>query len=247
MLSLTATDLSRFMKCNGSQLIGKIKPINCDTSQVDEGNAAHWLVEEVFKGNFEAEELIDRKAPNGLFITDDMVEHVQEYLNDVLLKGHVEVVTNHSDDVNYEIRGRADHIVFDGKTLTVTDFKYGWRIVEPFENWTLLSHAIGWLSSVDEGMSLPQTIVLKIHQPRAFHPKGSVRTWEIDFDELMRYKYDIQAALTNPSEKVVTGTQCYRCPSATQCPASQTATMNSIDTSAMAYNSEVDTRSFLTF
>lgn len=239
MLSLTATDLNRFMKCNGSRLLGKITPVDRDTTLRDEGNAADWFIGEFFKGNYFADDLIDRKADNGVFITGDMVDHCEQYLTDIKGKGDVEVVTTYSDNKSYEIRSRADHIYSEPQTLHISDFKYGWKIVEPEENWTLISHAIGFLQSY---ATQPQDIVFTIYQPRPYHPDGNVRTWSITYERLMEYWQELHAALTNPSDEIVTGVHCYKCPSMSQCPAAQKAAMNSIDVGEMAYDSEVDNK-----
>lgn len=240
MLSLTATELPRFMACNGSRLMGKITPVNRDTSVADEGDAAHWFIEQVFKGNFHAEELIDRKAPNGVFITDDMLDNTEKYLKDIMDIGDVELDTSYAM-TGYEIRGRADHVLRFMNRLTISDFKYGWKITEPEENWTLISHAIGYLSSKPQEAA-PEFIDFKIYQPRPYHPDGSVRVWTINYHTLMEYWQILQTTLSNPSDELKSGNHCYKCPSLSQCPAAQIASMNAIDVAEMAYNSEVDNK-----
>jgi len=238
MLSLTATDLNRFAKCNGSRLLGKVTRINQDTTVKDEGNAAHWLCEEDFKGNFKADDMIDKKAPNGIFITVGMIKDCEKYLADIVGKGDTELVTSHTDNQHYEIRGRADHVCFEENTLFISDFKYGWKVVEPENNWTLISHALGWYDSV-KGIT-PEKIVFRIYQPRGFHPQGALRTWEISHSELKDKFDELKTMLINPSDKVVTSEQCYKCSSMTQCPGNQIALTNSIDVAEIAYDSEVD-------
>ena len=181
MLSLTATELLRFMACNGYKSLGGIEPFNPSTEQTDEGNAAHWLCEQVYHGA-NAEDLIGQTAPNGLYITADMVEYCREYLEFITSENcEVEVDTSHSGD-GWEIRGRADCIKFAYGILTVADLKYGWRIVEPENNWTLISHAIAYCRKHN---IQPGTIVFRIFQPRPFHPQGTVRDWKVDYTDLM--------------------------------------------------------------
>jgi len=237
MLSLTATQLPRFMACNGSRLMGGSPPFDQDDSVTEEGNAAHWLIEQVFTGQFTAEELIDRKAPNGVYITAEMVEHCEEYLIDTQGVGVTEVDTSYSGPPCYEIRGRADHIRHNQNRLYVSDFKYGWKIVEPENNWTLISHAIGFLSRNAITIS---DIHLRIYQPRPFHPDGSARQWIISYDELMQYWQTLRTALENPSDHVVSSPHCYKCPSLSQCPAAQIASMNAVDVAHKAFDSEID-------
>lgn len=244
MLSLTATQLPRFMACNGSRLLGGSPPFNPDRSMADEGDAVHWLIEQVFEGHHTADELIDRKAPNGVFITGDMVENVGYYITDLMgAKAtaeccDVEIKTSYAGE-NWEIRGRCDAVWFHQKAskLTVSDFKYGWKIVEPENNWTLISHAIGFLAFNPVNVS---EIRLRIYQPRPYHPRGKVREWVISYDELVGYWQQLQAALSNPSDQLQTSQHCYKCPSMSQCPAKQIADMNAIDTANVAFNSEVD-------
>lgn len=237
MLSLTATELNRFMACNGCKSLGGIQPFNLSTELTDEGNAAHWLAEQVHKGA-NAEDLINQQAPNGVFITSEMVEYCREY-NTLVTSADcvVEFDTSHNG-FGWEIRGRADCIDYsvDYDTLIVADLKYGWRIVEPDENWTLISHAIAWCKN---NAVAPDHIVFKIYQPRPFHPKGTVRDWVISYQDLLEYSKQLEAVLSHPSPTVCSGSQCYKCPSLSQCPAAQVAVMNAIDVSQMAFDSEI--------
>lgn len=235
MLSLTATELPRFMACNGYKSLGGIEPFNPSTEQTDEGNAAHWLCEQVYHGA-NAEDLIGQTAPNGLYITADMVEYCREYL-EFITSGNceVEVDTSHSGN-GWEIRGRADCIKYENGVLMVADLKYGWRIVEPENNWTLISHAIAWCT---KHQIAPDNIVFTIYQPRPFHPQGIVRTWIINYTDLMSLYQELSEVLSHPSSTVCSGSQCYKCQCLSQCPAAQIAAMNAIDVAEMAFDSEI--------
>lgn len=145
MLTLIATNLPRFVACNGSIRIDAVPPFESNDTMRQEGNAAHWLIEQVFKQRHGLDELVDRKAPNGYTITGEMVEHVTPFLEAIRGKGQVEIETSYGDGQLFQVNGRADWIGLDGKHLNIDDFKYGWSIVEPEKNWTLLSHAFGWL------------------------------------------------------------------------------------------------------
>lgn len=238
MLSLTATELPRFMACNGYKSLGGIEPFNPSTEQTDEGNAAHWLCEQVYHGA-NAEDLIGQTAPNGLYITADMVEYCREYLNVITSNEcEVEVDTSHSGD-GWEIRGRADSIEYYKEcfTLFVADLKYGWRIVEPENNWTLISHAIAYCRKHN---IQPTTIVFRIFQPRPFHPQGTVRERTIDYAKLMSLYQELSEVLSHPSSTVCSGSQCYKCQCLSQCPAAQIAAMNAIDVVEMAFDSEIE-------
>ena len=238
MLSLTATELHRFMQCNGSMMLGKAQPFEPDDTVEQEGNAAHWLVEQLFKTPaLDSSCLLNTQAPNGVFITADMLEHCKRYVSDIQqLGGSVEVDTTLRFD-RFEVRGRADHIAVAGSTLFINDFKYGWRLVEPEMNWTLIWHALSFMHTE----SPPVTeIVLRIYQPRPFHPLGNVRESKFSRNTLEHLRNQVNEACSNPKNVVQTGSHCYRCPSMTQCPASQMANMNCIDVAQKAFDSHVN-------
>lgn len=224
MLVTTATELPRLMVCIGSRLMPAALPPDFDHEARDEGIAAHWLAKEWFEGR---EHPPGTKAPNGWVLTDDMNEHVASYVS-ALECGTMECDLTWGTDA-FEVRSRADHVhYYDplGGTLTVDDFKYGWRLVDPFENWTLIAYAIGWC--IRNGAS-PAVIRLRIHQPRPYHPDGPLREWRLSYDELLRYHAQIQARLMHPSDDLHTGPQCAKCHALADCPAARMASMNAID------------------
>lgn len=244
MLILDATNLNRFMRCNGSRLMA-VSPaaMSTDDTARDEGIAAHWLAQMVFTGQHSIVELIDRKAPNGIYISAEMAEFVSEYLHAIVDRptqfAEMEVDTT-CIGLNWQVNGRADHISLstDGETLHIDDFKFGWRIVEPETNWTLIWHAIGWLKK--RGISVSK-IIFSIHQPRPHHIDGKVRSWEISNSKLADLQSELLNTLINPSDLLVTSYEhCGKCPSITNCPASQKATMNAVDVSEMAFNDDVN-------
>lgn len=237
MLSLTASELPQFMACNGVIKMEKMLPFDPSNEAADEGNATHWYIEQVFNGA-NSNNLIGTKAPNGLFITGEMVENAKEYLNDILGKGNVEVVTSYESPL-FKIRGRADYICYNNGKLVIADFKYGHKLVSPENNWTLISHAFGWLQQ--NHTAEINEVEFKIYQPRGFTPEGTLRTWTIDKSKLLNLFAVLNATLTDPANIVKTGTeQCYRCKSLSTCPAAQKAVNNAIDMSEVPFKSEID-------
>lgn len=234
-ISVTATELNRVMHCFGSLNMPKAVPDSGNQEQRDEGNAAHWLAEQMFNGTPVA---VGAAAPNGYVITDDMVEHVRGYVG-ALDCGELETDTSYSGE-GWEVRGRADHLHYrqggdsNLNVLTVDDFKYGWRIVEPAYNWTLISHAIGW---VIRNETRPDRIVLRIHQPRPHHSVGPLRQWTCGYEELMGFYHQIAHRLSNPVDELVTGLDhCAKCHALALCPAARQASMNAIDAATIAFD-----------
>lgn len=237
MLTVTATNLPRLLTCNGSRLLSSHPTAESDNTVRDEGNAADWVIQQVFTGQFLLEELVDRKAPNGVYITAEMAENLTEYLAWVAGKGRIEQDCSYQSPEAWEVRGRADHVWYDDRNgrLYVSDFKYGWKIVDVEENWTLISHAVGWML---QNNIQPVDVAFRIYQPRPYHPEGTVRVWGMTGGELVGRYHHINGVLTNPSDQLQTSRHCYKCPAMATCPAAQIAGMNALDVAYRAFDSE---------
>lgn len=238
-LSVTATELHRLMRCIGSRNMSRAVPAEDDDEPRREGNAADWLAIEMFEGR---DVQPGARAPNGWIVTDEMMEHVRQYVS-ALDCGTVQPNTSWEGE-GFEVRGRADHTVWRDEVelinggngnvleeshwcLTVDDLKYGHRLVSPVRNWTLLSHAI---AEVIKTGRTPERITLRIHQPRAYHPEGPLREWSISYAELLEYHAQITARLSNPTDELHTDLDiCAKCHALPTCPAARAAGMNAID------------------
>lgn len=243
MLTIIADHLPRFMQCNGFRLL-QADPATPDGDNTvrDEGNAAHWLAMIVFSGQHTCSELVDRKAPNGIYITADMADHVSQYLAEIIIAhdavtyaGEMERAYSLTGN-GWQINGRGDHLNFTGQTLYINDLKYGYTIVEPEYNWTLISHAVEYCIT---NQVAPNRIVFTIHQPRADHHAGRVRSWEIDWQQLLDLYSYMAGALSQPSDTLQTGKHCYRCPAFVGCPARQSAEYTGIEIAHDAYRAEI--------
>lgn len=240
---ITATDLPRLMACNGSRLMEDfISSIEPDDTVRNEGDAAHWVAEQVFKGNFAASELIDRKAPNGVFITAEMVEYLTPYLDWLKHAGKFAAIEYSAtiDTVKWQVSTRADHIVMAlDNVLHIDDLKYGWRIVEPIDNWTLLAYAISFVMKNPQ-LPQPQAIIFTIYQPRTHHHNGRIRSWTISFKELQHKMCDLINTLDNLDDQLHTGEHCYKCPALVNCPAARKAELNAVEASEKAYVDKIN-------
>lgn len=206
-------------------------PSKQDTTARDEGTAAHWLANEIFKGANIAE-FTDRKSPNGVYITPEICEIVEAYLLGLYPNGVMELETSFLN-----VAARADHITFWNNVLYVDDLKTGWRFVEPEQHWTLIAHAIGWM---ERTRLQPLEFVFVIHQPRPHHHEGKRREWRITPANFMRYRQELLEALSNPSDHLVTGPHCHKCHAIASCPAAVAAQYNAIDAAEMAFDEMPD-------
>lgn len=232
MFSIYADNLPRFMQCGGS----RVMPADFDNREPgdqtvrNEGNATHWFAQQVEQGRITLQHAMTTPtvAPNGVLLTSEMIEHVGDYVAS-FGPGESECETSWrglTGDTHYQIAGRSDRVEWDGVTVRVRDFKYGWRIIEPDENWTLISHAIGFIERC--GIT-SCNIELIIHQPRPYHPEGKVREWRTNYAQLQRYKAQIVARIAEGPQTLETGPLCGTCHAAASCPAYRKSGYNAID------------------
>lgn len=250
MLKLTASELPRFMACNGSRLLEpSFKPsYQSDNETREQGIAVHWLAEQLFQSqrNRKRDFWVGRKIENGVFITDAMYDHAIEYL------GHIERIPLPQLELDcsygltnvYQVNGRCDSILYRDGVLTVTDLKYGFRIIEPYMNWTLISHAVGFVTA-NPHLQVDRIDVC-IFQPRQSHTDGTYRVWSIDVVDFGKLHHQLTQTLANPGDQLNTGDQCNYCPNILSCPASRKASINAVDVSLSAYdeNASVETLGF---
>lgn len=234
MIITDATRLPRLMQCLGSHYMPvPVVAADDDTTDRDEGNAAHFMAQVAFGGT-PLDDLIGQRAYNGIIMDAEMASHVRRYLES-LDCGAMEVATTITTD-RWIINARADHIVFRDGHLTVDDFKYGYRLVMPDMNWTLIAHAVGYCI---ENNVQPHTITLRIHQPRRYHPDGPLREWSFDYATLCAFYQQIDERLSSGGKMLQTGTFCPTCPAAATCPAFRDASMNALDVCSRLYSDDL--------
>ena len=242
MIVLTATELSRFMVCNGSRLMeGSVPTIDIDSDAKKEGVAADWVVGQIHSELFTSQQLIGQKALNGVFITDEMIEHLGEYLKAVKTKSSGTLIEHTCvlNGENWQVNGRGDLIKYDSKKqhLTICDLKYGYHIVEPKLNWTLISHAVAFAAK----NRLPvKKLTLTIYQPRPYHASGKVRSHNYNAIEFGTFYHKINDTLSNPSDRLCTSIHCYKCPHIAGCPAARKADANAIEAASSVFVDKID-------
>lgn len=249
MIIANASDLPRLMVCKGSRLLtGEVPPSSRDVTARDEGIAAHYMAQQVFNGATTLEELVDRKAPNGVYMPHDMAEHVEAYLGalhfpEPSFHSQMEIDTSHDFSPLWAISGRADRIDYTKSCdVWITDFKYGYRIVEPENNWTMISHAIGYRKQNRDRLHPNGMVNLSIFQPRPYHPDGKFRTWPISWATIDRLENELNAAFASmgQDDTLVTSNHCNRCQALVPCKAARLANMNAIDMTSELFADTID-------
>lgn len=235
-----ATSLPRLMQCGASKTMpGFVASTPADQSEdVREGIAAHWLASQSLNGKItDLDEWIDRKAPNGVYLTYEIVEAVRWYVTGIqdnrgAKRAHVETdMQAWNGDRSITIGCRPDYLCDTladyGRRIYIDDFKYGWRIVEVENNWTLIAHACAYVA--DKVVAPDTMFEFRIWQPRPYHPAGKVRVWMVSAEHLFALRDYMFQTLATTSNVLQTGPYCYRCPARSNCPAIRKASMALLD------------------
>lgn len=188
---LAPSSASRWVRCALSASLEAAYPETEDSPASLEGTAAHWAVQMLLQGTPVA---IDMQAPNGIAITQEMLEAAELVRDDILatlgpewakylvIERRVQIPrvhpTHNWGTPDYRAWSRMNN---GGLCLHVWDFKYGHGIVEAFENWQLIDYTAGLLDEAGiDGLQDQQTVVdMVVIQPRAFHRDGPVRRWRV--------------------------------------------------------------------
>lgn len=252
---LAAHSASRWVHCSGSVKLSEQFPAIPTEQQSEaklEGRAFHEVAERIlesYRGGADAElvskrDIVDTLSKDEILITDEIYDAALEYVNDVLkfcnqtgaLRAlHVE---DHIDlSCIYDgMYGYCDAWCFDVKsmTLVIWDAKYGHRAVDAFENWQLISYAMGILErlKVDGHTDQHINVSLRVAQPRVFRRDGCINVWDVKASDLRAYFNSLIGAAYeayNGDAKCVVSDQCYYCPARYACDTFRNSTMGLID------------------
>jgi hypothetical protein len=191
-----------------------------------EGVCAAWLAEMMINGHFEsANELIGQKCPDNQWVIDvDMAHHVTRYVNMVRTQYGVTVRAEKFVRLNQNIAGTCDAwalatFIDDRRTLVVIDLKFGFGVVEVYQNTQLSIYAAAMLREI-ESVTADMMVRLVIFQPRAFHPHGHTRTWTVPVNEFLQFVAGIEtagAACQADDPVTIAGPHCHNCDAAATC------------------------------
>jgi len=237
--NIGASTCHRWWNCAGSvALIAKCPPQ--ETSEyAREGTAAHevaqrcmetWMDEAV--STMSPHQLIDEEMENGWVVTEDMAEHVLNYINMIYadLKPYLTDAVAIKDLLKIEHKfnlkwihknmfGTCDAMLYiPFVLLKVYDLKYGAGVsVEVKENKQAMYYGLGGAQIGDV-----KEIELIIYQPRAPHKDGACRRWIISPNDLSNFGIQLKAkamkTFANDAKRVA-GDWCKFCPAISQCDA----------------------------
>jgi len=237
---LPPSSMSRIVQCPAS--VG-LEAMFLETEQgpeAAEGEASHWAGAELLQGRLPME---GDAAPNGVRLNVEMLEGADLYYSDVYqaLLPYQRNTTSGAIEVPVDIHGihplcwgTPDYRnwVNPGRLrLMLWDYKFGYRVVEAFENYQLIAYALGAIAQMGLDPSLID-VEMRIVQPRAHHRLGPVRSWACAGSDLERYRVIAAAAAAEamgPSPKSHVGHECRDCRARHACPTLQAAAQDACD------------------
>lgn len=242
---LGASGAERWMECPGSVNMSR-GIVDEESDFAAEGTRGHLLGSTAILAGKDAWEYVGQEMEGGV-VTKEMADAVQVYIDHVRPQynpklSHVERGF-HCPTIHEYFYGTADYarIFPRERSATVTDYKHGAGIVvEAEENPQLMYYAAGFLETLGLWQDIDR-VRLEIAQPRAFHPAGPVRSWEIGVNDLATWLEDTLVPAMNVamvSTETKTGEHCRFCPArGYACPAIM-QDMNELEEMLMRLNAE---------
>jgi hypothetical protein len=246
--NISPSAAGRWTACPGSVALCAKCPPSPTSIHAAEGTAAHTFGEEAIralvKGTPTAEtdaSLIARIGETTMVdgfeieITEEMCDSAFLYRDTIAstiaeIKGMgkpspvvVEVEKRVvAKSVDSHLYGTSDVFIYQkGNILVVPDYKYGKGVAVSAEgNKQLMIYAIGAMDMINCWAF--NTVRVGIVQPRANHPDGPVRWWEVSVQRLKEEAATLKAAIAltrSPNAPLLAGTHCRWCAAKAECPA----------------------------
>jgi hypothetical protein len=240
-----------FVHCAGSVLMQAMFPEReGEREAAREGTAVHEvampLLHAAARGGVGPEQFEKgRQASNGVVITTAMVQaatlyavHVGQIMREYgVFVSYIEVAVA-CLRIHTQSWGTPDCWLFDQATgtLCIWDLKYGFEIVEVFENWQLINYVAGILDLLDVDDQFV-TVRFFVVQPRAPHRDGPIREWRVKASDLRAQINVLSAAAheaLSDSPRTTAGAWCRHCSARHACETSQRAGLAIMDFSGQS-------------
>lgn len=242
---LAPSSAFRWVNCAQAPSLEARYPETEESPHALEGTAAHWVVEGALLGKPYL--LVGDQTYNGVAVTQEMLEGAELVHDDVrqqiglnwserlFIEQKVQIARVHSQNW-----GTPDYYAWgqlpDGRLkLTVWDYKFGFGIVEAFENWQLIDYVAGLVGEAKlDGLQEQNCVVdMRVIQPRAPHRDGPVRSWMVKASDLRAYWNRLEMAAEDATSVKPTASPtpdgCKNCLGRGHCEALQRAAARAAD------------------
>lgn len=232
-LGLGPSTLARTVQCEGWANLVALMPEQPEGEEATEGHAAHWVAMQIALASMEQTggtlPKLGDKVHGGLLVDKEMLAGGHMYAESLEgFEGWAEETLT-IERIHPEMFGTPDFWQWSPatRTLRVTDYKYGRKFVEVWENWQLIAYAIGLLDRLGYDGNADIIVKLMIVQPRCYHPDGPVREWTTSAHRLrtMANIAHNKAHLSQqPGAVTRAGSECLYCPARATCKTAHAAT-----------------------
>lgn len=202
-----------------------------DHAHRGEGHALHEVAHRALEGVQIPH--VPGETVEGVILTEEMLDRVNQYITYI---NSIRGDNPHFEEripctrIHPECFGTADYWEYDSvmNELTIADYKDGYLIVSPVENWQLITYFSGILDQLPQGIENTLKVRFVIVQPRSYG--DTLKIWNCKATDLRghinRLHYGAYKALgVNPECKA--GEHCRYCKAMFSCPSS-TVTVNSL-------------------
>ena len=214
-----------------------------DSEDTLNGMAAHWCWEPVLAEGL-ALPLLGQIAPNGVAVTDEMLDGAELYIGVIerdLRNAHVPREELHIEErvampgIHAQNWGTPDTWFYSPREsrLYQYEYKFGHDFVDAFENWQNVNYASGIIDVLAARLGMPPaeldqriSVRITVVQPRNYDSAGPVRTWDVRGSDLRVYWNLLAGAAERameypPVATPATTKQCKHCPGSHACGALQ--------------------------
>jgi hypothetical protein len=213
-MNLNPSSAHLWSNCAAQPRLSKDLPKQQPSEYALEGRCATWLAELVLTGQAtDCESMIGKAHKDGWVIDQAMAFYIQGYVDKIRSLGG-EIHVEERLTFNQNVSGFADVFNVTPSSVIVTDLKYGYKIVEPFD-----AQPVIYGKSLAD-MYPDKSITMAIYQPRAFHPRGIYRDWTPTRQDLNQiaerfHRASFEATASHPQASP--GEHCKSCPVNDRC------------------------------
>ena len=217
---LRASQAHQWVRCTGYVRMASSAPDLGDTTIRDEGICFHWAALMVWLGHtVNVGQVVQLDGmQTRVTIDGDMLDGIDEYLDHMRAWGgktHLEYSIA-APRIHASCGGTIDAWHFDiaALVLDVADAKWGFRFVDPYQNWQLLVYVCGLLDHLAIVDDRAVTVRMWIYQPRAYRRGGPWFKWEVNAALLRAHFNTLRNAaeeVLSPRARCITGEWCNSC------------------------------------
>lgn len=221
--------------CRAAPLFARNFPELGDRQAAEEGEASHWVAEQMLTILDDEHPRELELAPNGVTLTAEMIEGAAMYVSTVLQYAPIDGVKVEQrvdcPSIHEQCFGTPDAWWYDRAehTLYIFDYKFGRTWVDVFENWQLVIYASGIMDLLGFNGLHDQHLKIRffIVQPRAYGKGGPVREWTVsnanaigsDLRAMINVAHNSAQEALSGEAKATSGPHCKHCPARAHCPA----------------------------